>query len=93
MDELYDASGEEAEQIRERAMLQEEATMNSIRKSRGNTFAQWLERMHALQHKDGARTETAPYCDDEAWRSRYDDNDSPEEAWSEEKSYAIADGG
>lgn len=58
--------------------------MTSMRKSRGNTFAEWLAEMHRLQKQD----QVYPYCDDAEWRLDYDGNNSPEESWREEKEEA-----
>lgn len=50
------------------------------------TFDEFVAAINELARADDAVGSTGKYCDAEAWLDFYEDNMSPEEAWTEEKS-------
>ena len=58
---------------------------DSRRKHMDMTFEQYVAAINALAAKDKAFQADGTYCDAEAWRGPYEDGDTPEYAWAEEK--------
>ena len=50
------------------------------------TFEQYVAAINALAAKEDALQSDGTYCDAESWRTFYEGDYTPEDAWSEEKS-------